>query len=185
MRRVIPWVITSVRIISLLVLIQWFNHEINNMGILLFLVASSSDFFDGYIARKLDVTSNLGSYFDVIVDFIFIFGIFAVFVQKRLYPLWLLALIVLVFIQFIVTNVCVKKLIYDPIGRWYGSFLYCALGLSLIFPEPLVYDLVTIGIMSATVASLLSRTLFFWRVQDLDTLTKTHKLAKCMLRPLD
>ena len=161
MRRVIPWVITSVRIISLPVLIQCFTHEVNNLGILLFLVASSSDFFDGYIARKLDVTSQLGSYVDVIVDFLFISGIFTVLIQQRLYSLWLLALIVLVFIQFMVTNVCVNKLIYDPIGRWYGSFLYCGLGLSLMFPEPLVYDLVTIGIVGATVASLLSRTVFF------------------------
>jgi CDP-diacylglycerol--glycerol-3-phosphate 3-phosphatidyltransferase/cardiolipin synthase len=174
MRRFIPWVITSVRIISLPVLIQWFNHEVNILGILLFLVASSSDYFDGYIARKLDVTSQPGSYFDVLADFLFISCVFTVFVQKEMYPLWVLILIVIVFIQFIVTNVIVNKLIYDPIGRWYGSFLYCGLGLSLMFPEPLAYDLVTIGIVGATVASLLSRTLFFWRAQDLDMLTKTH-----------
>jgi CDP-diacylglycerol--glycerol-3-phosphate 3-phosphatidyltransferase/cardiolipin synthase len=166
MRRILPWTITSVRIVSLPVLIQWFNHEVSNMGILLFLVASSSDFFDGYIARKLDATSDLGSYFDVIVDFLFISGIFVVFIQKRLYPLWVLALIVMVFIQFMITNVLVKKLIYDPIGKWFGSFLYCGLGLSLICPEQLVYDLVTIGIVCSTIVSLLSRLAFLWRAPE-------------------
>lgn len=174
-RRFIPWVITSLRIISLPILIQWFNHEISNIGILLFLVASSSDFLDGYIARKLDVTSQLGSYFDVIVKFLFISGIFTVFIQKELYHLWVLALIVIMFIQFMITNVIVKKLIYNPVGKWYGSILYCGLGLSLIFPGQHVYNLITIGIVCSTIASLLSRIVFFWRAQDLDKLTKTHK----------
>jgi len=123
-------------------------------------------FSDGYLAKKLEVTSRLGSYFDVTVDFLFVSGMFLAFILEGFYPLWLLFLVVFVFVQFMLTSFYSKRAVYDPIGKYYGSLMYGGIGLTLLFPEQLVYSIVTIGIVVFTMASLFSRLAYFLRAQN-------------------
>jgi len=123
-------------------------------------------FSDGYLAKKLEVTSRLGSYFDVTVDFLFVSGMFLAFILEGFYPLWLLFLVVFVFVQFMLTSFYSKRAVYDPIGKYYGSLMYGGIGLTLLFPEQLVYSIVTIGIVVSTIASLFSRLAYFLRAQN-------------------
>ena len=127
----------------------------------IFLFSISTDLVDGYVARKLQSTSKLGAYFDLTVDFLFISGMFLTFINKELYPPWILITMLFVFSQFILTNLYAKRTVYDPIGKYYGSFLFGGIGLTLLFPDPLVYQVVTIGIVVVSVGSLLSRLIFF------------------------
>ncbi len=94
---------------------------------------AATDYFDGYYARKLNVTSKFGAYFDATTDFTLMIGIFAFFTLEGFYSLGLVLVIAVAFIQFIITSVYVKKL-YDPVGKYLGSALYIGVVLTLLFP---------------------------------------------------
>jgi CDP-diacylglycerol--glycerol-3-phosphate 3-phosphatidyltransferase len=58
-----------------------------------FLLASATDWLDGYLARRLNQTSALGALLDPIADKILVLGLFSVFVMLHLMPWWMLAVI--------------------------------------------------------------------------------------------
>ena len=127
----------------------------------IFLFSIGTDLLDGFVARKLGVSSKSGAFFDIIVDFLFIYILFIAFMIKGFYPTWLLLLLVFVFEQFVLTSLYSKQPIYDPIGKYLGSLFFCGIGLTLLFSEPLVFSIVTIGIVFSTTASILSRLIYF------------------------
>jgi phosphatidylglycerophosphate synthase len=160
-KQTVPWAITSLRVVALPFLIYSFNQQIQDATYALFLFAICTDFLDGYTAKKLGAASTLGSYFDAAADFLLVSSMFTVFILEGLYPLLILLLIVAVFVQFVLTNLFVKRTVYDPVGRYYGSLMYGAIGLTLLFPEQQVYDVVTMGIVVSTIASIFSRLAYF------------------------
>lgn len=160
-KQTVPWAITSLRLVALPFLIYSFNQQIHVAAYALFLFAMFTDFLDGYVAKKLEATSRLGSYFDVTADFLLVSGMFITFVLEEFYPPWILLLIVFVFVQFMLTSLYSKRTVYDPVGKYYGSLMYGGIGLTLLFPERLVYSIVTIGIVVSTIVSLVSRLAYF------------------------
>jgi CDP-diacylglycerol--glycerol-3-phosphate 3-phosphatidyltransferase len=164
-RQTIPWAITSLRVVALPFLIYSFNQQLRVATYALFLFAICTDFLDGYVAKKLEAASKLGSYFDVIADFLFVSGVFLVFILEGFYPPWIILLIVAVFAQFMLTNLYSKRTVYDPIGKYYGSLMYGGIGLTLLFSEQLMYDIVTVGIVISTIVSLFSRLAYFLLAQ--------------------
>ena len=157
----VPWAITALRVVALPLLVYSFNQEIKVATYALFLFAVSTDFLDGYIAKKREATSRLGSYFDVTADFLFVSGIFLVFVIEGFYSWWILILMVFVFVQFMLTSVYSKRAVYDPVGKYYGSLMYGGIGLTLLFQEQLMFKIVTVGIVVSTIAALSSRLAYF------------------------
>jgi phosphatidylglycerophosphate synthase len=156
-KQTIPWAITFLRVSALPFLIYSFNLELQNATYALFLFAISTDFLDGYIAKKLEVTSKFGSYFDVTADFVFVSGMFLFFILEGFYLSWILLLIVLVFAQFMLTSFYSKRTVYDPVGKYYGSLMYGGIGLTLLFQEQLMFTIVTVGVVVSTIAALSSR----------------------------
>ena len=161
----IPNAITSLRLIVLPHLVYSFNHQITFAAYVLFLFAISTDYADGYVARKLNSTSKLGGYLDVTFDFIFISGMYLNFIINRIYSPWILLIIVFVFTQFILSNVYLKQTIYDPIGKYYGSLLFAGIGLTLLFSNQLVYTIINLGIIISMLASVISRLTYLGRNQ--------------------
>jgi phosphatidylglycerophosphate synthase len=159
----IPNTITLLRLFALPHLIWSFNQEITFAVYSLFLFSIGSDLADGYLSRKLGAKSKLGANLDVAVDFLFINGMYLTFILKGIYSAWILFLIILMFVQFILTNLHSRKTVYDPIGKYYGSLLFGGVGLTLLFPAQIMYNVVTIGIVVSTVAAILSRITFFCR----------------------
>ena len=166
MRLIVPSVISALRLVVLPFLIYSIVQEMVFLSYGLFLFSIATDFIDGYVARKLGTESRSGAYFDVVIDFLFISGVFMAFIYKGFYPLWLILPIVLVFLQFVLSTLYLEKVVYDPIGKYYGSLLFGAIGLTLLFSEQLVYDIVAIGIIVATLASLSSRLAYFLRTRN-------------------
>jgi len=156
LKRSIPWVITSLRLAILPFLAYTFSSGNTIATYSLFLFAISTDLADGYVSRKLHAQSIYGVYFDAIVDYVFISGMFLVFIEGGFYPAWVLVLISFVFLQFLLTSIFLKQL-YDPIGKYYGSLLFGAIGLTLLFSGRLFYEAITLGIVIVTVASMISR----------------------------
>jgi CDP-diacylglycerol--glycerol-3-phosphate 3-phosphatidyltransferase/cardiolipin synthase len=63
------------------------------------------------------------------------------------------------FAQFVLTSKLARP-IYDPLGKYYGVFLFCAIGATLALPHPSVYLAVMAFILGFTIASVISRTMF-------------------------
>src|SRR5947209_1440740 len=68
----------------------------------LFVLASLTDFFDGYLARRLKVVSSLGVFLDLTADKVFVSAILIALVQIGLVPAWMV--FVIVTREFLVTS---------------------------------------------------------------------------------
>ncbi len=152
----IPTVISSLRIAALPLFIHLFN--LGNIWACLFLLAfcATTDYFDGYFARKLNATSKFGAYYDATTDFVLTGGIFAFFTFEGFYPIWLVILIAISFVQFVITSVYAKKL-YDPVGKYIGSALYIGIALTLFFQIQPIFDFVQYAFLVFIILSLASR----------------------------
>lgn len=68
----IPNYLTVVRMISIPVIVMSFYFEdskfAHRLGSLIFVMASATDFLDGYLARKYNIVSRFGQMFDPIAD---------------------------------------------------------------------------------------------------------------------
>jgi phosphatidylglycerophosphate synthase len=155
-KALIPSGISALRLAALPLFFYLFSLS-NIVACLIVLVfCAATDYFDGYYARKLNVASKFGAYFDATTDFTLIIGIFAFFTLKGFYSLGLVLVIAAAFIQFIVTSFYAKKL-YDPIGRYLGSALYIGVVLTLLFPVETIFNFVQYAFAVFFLVSLGSR----------------------------
>jgi CDP-diacylglycerol--glycerol-3-phosphate 3-phosphatidyltransferase len=86
---------------------------------LLFALASLTDFFDGYLARRFKVVSPLGIFLDLTADKIFVSTILIALVQISLVPAWIVMIIVAR--EFLVTgmrSMAAAKGKVIPAGIW-------------------------------------------------------------------
>lgn len=98
--RYIPNLLTVGRILVtplLLVLVTVPNQTGQVGAVLLFVLASLSDYYDGVLARRYEVRSRLGRFLDPLADKILILGTFAVLAMEApdLVPWWAVAVIAL------------------------------------------------------------------------------------------
>ena len=161
----IPTIISSLRIAVLLLFVYLCNPTNIAPCLILLAFSASTDFFDGYSARKLGATSRFGAYYDATTDFTLIIGIFAFFTIRGFYPIWFLMLIIISFVQFIVTSHYAKKL-YDPVGKYIGSALYIGIVLTLIFPSQAIYIFVQYAFVGFFLVSFGSRIISLARKRD-------------------
>jgi len=63
------------------------------LALLVFIVASTTDAYDGYLARKYQVVSAWGKFVDPLADKILVLSAFAAIWFMGLYPLWMFILI--------------------------------------------------------------------------------------------
>ena len=157
----VPWALTVSRVVAVPFLVYSFIQNMTAVSYVLFLFAISTDFMDGYVAKKFDAASRLGSYFDVTADFLLVFGMFTVFVFEGFYEWWILVLVGFVFVQFVLTSVYLKRAVYDPVGKYYGSLMYGGVGLTLLSQEQIMLSVVSGGVLVCTVAALVSRVVYF------------------------
>ncbi len=86
---------------------------------ILFLLASITDYFDGYFARRFKVVSPLGVFLDLTADKVFVAAILIAFVQVGLVPAWVTFIIVTR--EFLVSglrSIAASKGHVIPAGMW-------------------------------------------------------------------
>ena len=64
-------------------------------ALLIFIIASVTDAYDGYVARKYSAISSLGKFLDPLADKIVMSAAFISFVVLDLIPLWMVILVIL------------------------------------------------------------------------------------------
>lgn len=153
---IIPFSLTLLRIAALPLFSYLYSFASTSIVLFLFIIIGATDLTDGYLARRLKVNSETGAFFDAAADFILILGMFLLFTDAGLYPLWLSGLIIFAFAQFILSSLLSKKL-YDPVGKYYGSFLYIAVALTMAFPIQAVCSTIMIFFTIFTAISITSR----------------------------
>ena len=96
-KKQIPNMLSLIRI-PLAILCGYFAFTLKpvplSISLTLFLLASFTDYLDGYLARRWKIVSTFGKIIDPIADKILIIGVFLVFTYNGLIPIILTALIV-------------------------------------------------------------------------------------------
>lgn len=89
---------------------------------LFFLIASLTDFLDGYIARKLNLVTDFGKLMDPLVDKILTSAVFIILSKEDMIPEWIT--ITIISREFLVTGLRLlasnqgKVLSADSLGKW-------------------------------------------------------------------
>lgn len=89
----LPNKITIMRIILIPIYLLVFYSNMENrllLAGLIFLLAGISDLLDGYIARKYDLTTDLGAVLDPFADKLMSFAVLISFTTMKLIPPWVL-----------------------------------------------------------------------------------------------
>lgn len=95
----IPNILSSVRIIlSPVFLFLWFQDEfiLKLLGLVVYIIAAITDYFDGYYARKYKVETTLGIFLDPLADkFLTFSGFFVLpFIDAEQFPWWAIGIII-------------------------------------------------------------------------------------------
>lgn len=113
------------------------------IAFIIFILASVTDFFDGYLARKKNMISDLGKFLDPIADKILIIGVFLAFLQLRVVNAWMVS--VIMFREFIVTGLrlySLNKGVVLEAKKWgKHKTLSQVLGIIIIFMIMILYSL--------------------------------------------
>jgi len=76
----------------------------------------------------------------------------------------MLLLIGAMFLQFILTS-GLRRPVCDPVGKYYGVFLFAAIGVTLALPDFAVCYTLLISILGLIVASVASRSVFLLNME--------------------
>ena len=102
---------------------------------LVFVVASFTDFLDGYIARKYNQVTTFGKFFDPIADKLLVNSVLILFAVTKMLPVWMTVILILrdIFVDFIRMNLASKGVTLA--AGIYGKLktVFQMVGLSLLF----------------------------------------------------
>lgn len=89
--------LTLLRIILIPVFLFVLLSNIGNkliIALVIFLIASLTDFLDGYLARKLDLVTKLGKFLDPLADKLLVISAMLAFIEVGLLPSWVSFIII-------------------------------------------------------------------------------------------
>ena len=150
----IPNLLSAFRMIAFLPVIILFSSEYYLTSFFLFTAAAWSDFLDGYLARRYNIASNLGSLLDLLADKILVSSIliYLVFYTGNAFLLILTIIIIMREISisslrlFLVSNgVEISNITPDKYGKL-KTFLQM-FSISLLLLYPLFGNIFFIGVL--------------------------------------
>ncbi|WP_434335790.1 CDP-diacylglycerol--glycerol-3-phosphate 3-phosphatidyltransferase [Mycoplasma capricolum subsp. capricolum] len=113
----LPNILTTIRIIlvPIIIILLLVDHYINKTVFtnfskfvwffsgVIFIIASLTDFLDGWIARKYNLVTNFGKFFDPIADKLLVNATLILFSSLGVLPIWMTVVLILrdTFIDFI------------------------------------------------------------------------------------
>lgn len=157
----IPNILTLLRIalIPVLCLLIYGGHGLLAFGLYVF--CAVTDFFDGYLARKMNAITPFGTFLDPIADKIFVAILLLVLVDiGSLSGFWVIPVIVIFLREFLVSGLrefLGPKNVTLPVtqlAKWKTTVQMLALGLLIL--APLSHAILFTGQISLLIAALLT-----------------------------
>lgn len=106
----IPNLITLGRLLLTIAFLFMFPHEtLRTPAIIIFIIAASTDWFDGQVARKFRQVSVFGKRFDPVMDRLLIFSGVAALILGNLVPIWVVAFLVLRDLYLLIGGFILRK----------------------------------------------------------------------------
>jgi phosphatidylglycerophosphate synthase len=155
-------VLVVVRAVCAVVVFFGLMRDLNLLATCVFALACVTDLLDGQITKRTNSSPCLGGYADPAADFLLILGAFSAVGIRDVYPAWTVVVIVLMFLQFVLTSGRQGPL-YDPVGKYYGAALFASIAATLLLPEAAVRTTIPLAVLGFTAASVASRSLFLSR----------------------
>ena len=161
----IPNIISFVRLLTIPVFLWlvWAGEDL--IGFILLVVAVSTDFVDGLVARKLNQISKLGMFLDPLADRLFIAAVVVALAMREVVPLWLVILVVL---RDVLLGLGAAILSHWGVGvlpvKWMGKWATFALlaSLPLFLLAALVDGVVAVVVPFAWAVALAGTILYWW-----------------------
>lgn len=102
---------------------------------ILFIIASFTDFLDGYIARKYNYVSDFGKFFDPIADKMLINSTLILFIPLSILPFWIALILILrdTFVDFIRMILSSKQITLSAGVFGKLKTIFQMIGLSILF----------------------------------------------------
>ena len=135
-----------------------------NLAFLFFLIASFTDFLDGYFARYLEQESILGANLDLLADKIFVSSLL-IFISFHFDNLVFLMMTILIIAreisigtirQYLLETNNENKIKVNFLGKFKTFFQICSIGIALIFLDTEFAFIVEVVVIIAAVLSWLS-----------------------------
>lgn len=82
-------------------------------ALVIFMAAVCTDYLDGLIARKYNITSDFGKIMDPIADKVLIIAAFLAFVEMKLIPAWMVVIIIMR--ELLITAIRLKALMHSEV----------------------------------------------------------------------
>ncbi|MCI5060779.1 MAG: CDP-diacylglycerol--glycerol-3-phosphate 3-phosphatidyltransferase [Alphaproteobacteria bacterium] len=147
-----------IAILPVLILLLMMNEDWAVWGALaLYIIASLSDFLDGYLARKFQAESDLGKFLDPIADKIFVASLFLMFAALgQLNGFWVIPPIIILMREFLISGLREflgpkdVQLPVTKLAKWKTAIQMVAIGL-LFLPQTLL-----LGQWGLVIAALLT-----------------------------
>lgn len=162
MKKHIPNIISSLRIAAATIL--FFFSTISGSFLSIYLFCGFTDFMDGFLARKFEVTSLIGAKLDTAGDVITYLSLAKILIFNHFIPTWFLAWLGFAIVGFVVSAVIAKK----RFGKFYfvHSLFGKILGLSLFalpffiswFNEKIALSIVGLAASIGAVESIIIQT---------------------------
>ena len=140
---------------------------------ILFIIASVSDFIDGYIARSRNIITDFGKVMDAIADKILVNGILIILAYERVIPV---VIPVVIIIRDIIVDTCKmvsgkngKVVAASKMGKIKTVFMMSGIALTFFYNLPfelLHFDLASILIIFATIMSIISGCQYFFQSKE-------------------
>lgn len=148
MKLTIPNQLTILRILLTPLFLYLFIQESANQqlaGTIVFFIASATDWYDGYIARKLNVVSRWGQFMDPLADKILISSAFLVLAYLKIMFWWMVLIIVIrdfliTFLRIIALNIG-ESVVTSTLAKWKTFIQMTVLIIILLYINIMNYDL--------------------------------------------
>jgi cardiolipin synthase len=164
----VPNCLTLIRIalIPVIAVFMFFDNAIGSwIALGFYTIACVTDWFDGYIARKQNITSAFGRFLDPIADKLLIAILLLIFVaMDRLYGWWILPASVILFREVLIAglreflgpqNIAIHV---SKLAKWKTTAQMVAMGFLVVgnFGDALLPETVLIGQILISIAAILT-----------------------------
>jgi len=173
----LPNILTVIRALLIpIIIIGAYSDKTLMLGLTIFLLilAWVIDYLDGNIARKYNLITNFGTFFDPIVDKILMLSLFFIFADLKIIPIWMPLL--LLFREFLTTGIReLASLKGKVVGsnwmgktKWNGQMIIVTYTLLFLLARSLNYtltygkEIIYFGTFIIVLSSFIFTFIFFW-----------------------